>query len=401
MIEAKDKAAATPPRAAEPPTPVAKTGPALNPAPVTLPPVHPLNVAPPLVDKAPDETKEKLAPPVLPEPAKSSTPDIAVAKAPALVEPEKAPAKPALPPPLPPAMPKDKEKEKLTKSNVHHAQVHVADFHSRHFGRQARASARRFAEARDATNSDSGRGTAAGSCAEIKPPPVDKPTAPPSIDQPETPPPANPEEPAAKVEPAPKAEPTPKVEPPPPSESASSEAMSIPPSVKGEPVQERVETAQASGKESKPILPELGPAAAGVAGAVVAAGAPPKKPFVPPTRANGRRSAGSGRWCLFWILALVTTVALYFGILHFGRDTRVEGQVIPPDGMALNDEVWIVSDFSSLAAGIADDLAKERMPLQQEIQERRITCSAPRPTWLRARNASGLSRRKCRQRRTR
>ncbi len=49
----------------------------------------------------------------------------------------------------------------------------------------------------------------------------------------------------------------------------------------------------------------------------------------------------------------------------------MEGQIIPPAGMSLSDEVWIVTDFTSLAGGIADDLAAERAPLMQEIQERR------------------------------
>ena len=63
-------------------------------------------------------------------------------------------------------------------------------------------------------------------------------------------------------------------------------------------------------------------------------------------------------------------VALYFGSLYFSRETRVEGQVIPPSGMPLNNEVWIVSDFRDLSAGIAEDLTEERAPLMQEIQER-------------------------------
>jgi len=66
----------------------------------------------------------------------------------------------------------------------------------------------------------------------------------------------------------------------------------------------------------------------------------------------------------------VTIVLLFFGSLHFGRDTRVEGQVIPPPGTALNNEMWIVTDFSSLASGIAEDLAAERTPILQEIEER-------------------------------
>jgi hypothetical protein len=48
----------------------------------------------------------------------------------------------------------------------------------------------------------------------------------------------------------------------------------------------------------------------------------------------------------------------------------VEGQVIPPPGMTLGNEMWIVTDFSSLATGIVEDLAQERAPLLDEIQER-------------------------------
>ena len=38
--------------------------------------------------------------------------------------------------------------------------------------------------------------------------------------------------------------------------------------------------------------------------------------------------------------------------------------------MLLSDEVWIVTDFRDLASGIADDLASERAPKVQEIQEK-------------------------------
>jgi hypothetical protein len=93
-------------------------------------------------------------------------------------------------------------------------------------------------------------------------------------------------------------------------------------------------------------------------------------PPLPLTRAE--RAAKRHFWetVVFYILFAATVVALFLGGLHFGRDTRVEGQVIPPSGMKLNTEVWIVTDFSSLASGVADDLAKERTPLLQEIQER-------------------------------
>jgi len=51
-------------------------------------------------------------------------------------------------------------------------------------------------------------------------------------------------------------------------------------------------------------------------------------------------------------------------------ETCVEGNFISPKGMTLSNEVWIVIDFRALATGIADDLAKARVPLQQEIEER-------------------------------
>ncbi len=94
------------------------------------------------------------------------------------------------------------------------------------------------------------------------------------------------------------------------------------------------------------------------------------KPPLPPTRvarAKKRRMTGT---VAFYAVFIVTLFFLYRGVLFFGRDTRVEGQVIPPDGMTLNNEVWLVTDFREFASGIAEDLAAERTPLSQEIQER-------------------------------
>ncbi len=74
----------------------------------------------------------------------------------------------------------------------------------------------------------------------------------------------------------------------------------------------------------------------------------------------------------FYVFFAVAMIVLYFGALHVCQETSAEGQVIPPAGTTLNNEVWIVSgaDVWSQAGGIADDLAKERAPLMQEIQER-------------------------------
>jgi len=99
--------------------------------------------------------------------------------------------------------------------------------------------------------------------------------------------------------------------------------------------------------------------------------APAAKVEVPLTRAERAKKRRFWSTIAFWCAIFPLSIAaLFFASLHFGRDTRVEGQVIPPPGMVLNDEVWIVTDFRSLASGISEDLAAERAPLRQEIQER-------------------------------
>jgi predicted nucleic acid-binding Zn-ribbon protein len=60
---------------------------------------------------------------------------------------------------------------------------------------------------------------------------------------------------------------------------------------------------------------------------------------------------------------------LYWATLHFSLETRVEGQVIPPPGMTLGNEVWIVTDFRSYASGIVEDLVGERTPKMHDIQD--------------------------------
>jgi hypothetical protein len=114
--------------------------------------------------------------------------------------------------------------------------------------------------------------------------------------------------------------------------------------------------------------------AAPVPAAVAAASIPASSktnepaPLTRSARAKKRRFVGT---LIFWCgIIPVTGFVLYIGSLYVGRETRVEGQVIPPPGMTLNNEVWIVSDFRELASGIADDLAKERTPLLEEIQEK-------------------------------
>jgi hypothetical protein len=112
--------------------------------------------------------------------------------------------------------------------------------------------------------------------------------------------------------------------------------------------------------------------------AAVTATPPPATPIVPgaaggktPITRNERirrkRLMGD---IAFYVLFAVSMVLLYFGTLYFTQQTRIEGQAIPPEGMKLGNEAWIVGDFRELASGIADDLAAERAPKLVEIQEK-------------------------------
>jgi hypothetical protein len=97
---------------------------------------------------------------------------------------------------------------------------------------------------------------------------------------------------------------------------------------------------------------------------------PTTKAPLPLTRAARAKKRRVTETVVFYLIFVITLGVLIWGGLFFGRDTRIEGQVIPPPGMTLNDEVWVVTDFRVLASGIAEDLAAERTPLMQEIQER-------------------------------
>jgi hypothetical protein len=94
------------------------------------------------------------------------------------------------------------------------------------------------------------------------------------------------------------------------------------------------------------------------------------KAALPLTRAARAKKRRLVDFVSFYVFFAFAMVGLFFGGLYFGRETRVEGQIIPPAGMVLNNEVWVVTDFRALAAGVAEDLAAERAPLMQEIQER-------------------------------
>ena len=90
----------------------------------------------------------------------------------------------------------------------------------------------------------------------------------------------------------------------------------------------------------------------------------------PSSRAARKRRRRTVGIVVFYVLLVVLMPLLYFGALYFSRETRVEGQVIPPPGMLLTDEVWIVTDFRDLATGIADDLASDRQIVLQDMQEK-------------------------------
>jgi hypothetical protein len=95
-----------------------------------------------------------------------------------------------------------------------------------------------------------------------------------------------------------------------------------------------------------------------------------KKPPVPSTRAARLRKRRIVGIVAFYILFIALLPCLYFAAVYFSQETRVEGQVIPPPGMVLANQVEIVTDFRDLAAGIANDLASERLIVMQDMQEK-------------------------------
>ncbi|MCE0485083.1 MAG: hypothetical protein LV479_12710 [Methylacidiphilales bacterium] len=98
--------------------------------------------------------------------------------------------------------------------------------------------------------------------------------------------------------------------------------------------------------------------------------APAKKAPLPLTRVERAHRRRVVETVTFYVVLAVTGILLFVGGLRFGRETILEGQVIPPTGMTLGNEVWIVGDFRMQASGVAEDLAADRTPLRQEIQER-------------------------------
>jgi hypothetical protein len=112
-------------------------------------------------------------------------------------------------------------------------------------------------------------------------------------------------------------------------------------------------------KKAAPVAAEEPPAEPGADG---------KIPLTRAERAQRRRFIGTIAFYAF--LVFVVGPLLYILSLSYSSETRVEGQVIPPPGTLLCNEVWIVSDFRGSAEGVSEDLALARAPKLQEIQER-------------------------------
>lgn len=353
--EAKDKAAplVAPPllppqrlKASEPlvmPPPSSSALQPLLPPPVVVKPAeshapssHVLHMAPPLLEKAPEPSAEKLPPPhhlvearkeeVTPEAPASSEP-AALHKVPALIQSELPPAKPLLPPTAPAA--------KMTGNWLKKTSPLVLSSTSK-------VQPPKIAEAKPAL------------MPAVLPKRLQPPTPDPVTESPATPPVA--ETPVASVTTkAPESKEGKAPETPVPA------AIVLPTQVPASEALPAVEKGKDKA-EAKVSLPGS-PAATPIT--------PKSKTPVPLTRAERAQKRQFWSLVTFWAFIFPLAIAgLFWGSLQFGRDTRVEGQVIPPQGMTLSNEVWIVTDFRSLASGIAEDLAAERTPLMQEIQER-------------------------------
>ncbi len=345
--EAKDKPLVAPPlrppSGVESPGLAGKGGPTLLPPPLPPPlppsaespatPPSAIQVAPPLIEKEPESPSEKLPPPLLPAEARQEEPTLPAApeppplhKVPAMIQPELSASGPQLQPkPL-------KSQPLSTTARVNWLKQSTPLVLSS----TSPKALPKIAEAKPA----------------LKPAVLPKRLA------------ATPEEP--------------------PAEMPAIETGKAPVETTDDPspaIQPREADSSAPSPSPEPAAQEPSPGENTRAVAETVA-ASPAVPFVKATHAIGpalatradrtrkRRLRGT---IFFWcILIPLTFVVLFFGSLHFGRDTRMEGQVIPPTGMLLNNEVWIVSggDLWSQASGLAEDLAKERSPVRQDIQER-------------------------------
>jgi hypothetical protein len=371
--EAKEKPTIVPPLL--PPTGVESPGITAKASPITTtplpspsakmaepPPVTTTHVAPPMLEKTPEPHAEKLRPPHLsPEGPKAEVqPDLpGVTKVPALGQPD-APASGQVPPPLSvkPSSSSTSSMAKMTgwmkKSALKKSTPLVVS------STAAKLETPKIVEAKPA----------------LKPPVLPKRSL------------LTPRQEKVATPPPPVEVPTPVIVPPSPEEKSKSAetpvakeadkvpeipATTPPPLLVSEPVGAvppllvPMAAAASSVPEEKPTIGALPPASAPLAVPIPLSAKSP----LPQTRtekAKKRRLRGT---IFFWgFLMPLTGVLMVWGSFHFGVETRVEGQAIPPPGMVLSDEVWIVSDFRELSSGIAEDLAADRTPLLQQIQER-------------------------------
>jgi len=282
-------------------------------------PAPSLQVAPPLLEKAPELPSEKLPPPHLPDDARKGEADLSelpgVQKVPALFQSEASPAKPPL---LPPTSSIARETGDWLKKSAPFILSSAS----------SEVELPKVAEAKPA----------------LKPAVLPKRLLPKEADVAEAAEKSDTAAPAASVA---------------PSTSVAQPSEVIP------PTQSAATGTPAAGEKEKPA-PKVSQAQP-LPDVPVPLKAKQPLPLTRAARANKRRLVET---VIFYVLFAVTIIVLFFSALHFCRDTRVEAQVIPPPGMTLNNEVWIVSDFRELASGIAEDLAAERTPLTQEIQER-------------------------------
>jgi len=352
LPEAKAKAASLvappllPPAKVETPASAIGTKPSLRPPPLPPPVVlakpteispaqpPPLQVAPPLLEKAPELPPEKLPPPLLPSDARKgeTSSDLSgspgVAKVPALSQPEAPSIDQPLKPSMPPASPIAKGPGSwLTKSTP----LVVS---SSSPGAQSPKVAEAKPALKPAVLPKRSLLSSKEAAVEVSQPTVEAPKATEAKQKSDIP--------AA-------AAPTPL-----PAQPPEATLPAQPPETGKAPFVEK-EKAEAK------VLP-LQPTSD------VPVSSKAKEPL-PATRAERARKKRVWEMVAFYALFVVTIAALVFGSFHFGRDTRIEGQVIPPPGTTLSNEVWIVTDFSSLASGLAEDLASDRTPILQQIQE--------------------------------
>jgi len=364
--EAKDKPAPLvappllPPTRVEPPKPAASAVPPARPP--SFPPSLPkfpemtgpmpssFQVAPPMLEKAPELPSEKLAQPnIFPnepiearkaEPTPAPPEPAAIHKVPALIQPEASPSNPPPLSPPKPLLPPTPPTAKTTDSPMKQSTPLILSSTS------AKLQSPKIAEAKPALKPPT-----LPKRAIPLPPEVVSETPAPTVETPKSADAPKPVEAPKAPEKLDAAVPT--TEPAKPSPVTATPDLAIPLPVKKEAV-------VASPSASLPKAADVP--------------TPPKSTEpVPLTRAERAKKRRLVSTLIFWCgLVPITGLVLYVGSLYVGRETRIEGQVIPPPGMTLNNEIWLVSgqELWSEASGVADDLARERTPLLEEIQEK-------------------------------